>query len=174
MKTVPKLITSTFIISLVFLSTLVSCKKETVTNTVTNTDTLFVNVYDPITLSLISANQWMIEEGRGVRGNNLFYYLRGGNSINNTENCDDEYIGFNTDGSGTYHEQSGITRTITWEFNNSDNTMLTIHFTNTPADFDVYWDNLRSTNNKLYFDEYYTDGNLGWNSHCQIIRVPRP
>lgn len=174
MKTVPKLIASAFIISLVLLSTMVSCKKETVTNTVTNTDTVYVNNFDPITLSFITANSWMIEEGRGVRGSNIFYYLRSGTPANNSEDLDDEFIRFNSDGTALYHAQSGFERTITWEFDNTNNTMLTLHYTNTPADFDVYWDNMRAQNGKLYFDEYYTDGNLGWDSHCQMIREPKP
>ena len=148
-----------------------SCTKE-VTVEHTKTDTLYSNLYLPITVQAITANKWMLQELRGVLGGTNRYYLRGGTS--NTENFDDEYIQFNADKTGSYHDQSGATRSITWSFDNADNTHLTIYYTNTPANFNVYWDNIRLKDKKLYFDTYYTDGNLHLNEHSQDIRIPKP
>ena len=170
MKTAKKLSLCITLITLIFFTGLISCKKETVVENTVTTDT--VNIYTPITLAVVTANKWMFQEIRGVRGSDIFTYVRGGSS--NSENLDDEYLDFHNDYTVTIHEQSGFVRTIAWEFSNSDNSKITFHYINTPANFDLYYDNIRCKDNKLYFDEYYTDGNLGWNSHTQDIRIPKP
>ena len=175
MKTSNKLFPGIALVVVIFSSGLLSCKKETVTQNIVTTDTVVVtdtvNLFTPMTLSILTANKWMYQEIRGVRDGNIFYYLRGGSS--NSEDLDDEFIEFYADGTANYHAQSGFERTITWDFSNND-TKITLHFTNTPANFDVYWDNVRVKDGKWYFDEYYTDGNLGWNAHSQNIRIPKP
>ncbi len=141
-----------------------SCKKDK--------ETIYVNEFTPITVSLITANKWMFQEGRGVRGGSLFYYLRGGSS--NTESLDNEYIQLNTNNTGISHEQSGVERQITWSFDNSDNSKMTVNYTNTPANYSIHWENLRCKDNKLYYDEYFTDGNTGQNCQTNAIRIPKP
>jgi hypothetical protein len=170
MKTMNKLLLAIALTSVIFLTGIVSCKKETIVQN-TTTDTVYVNLFTPMTTTILTANKWTYQEIRGVRGANNYYYLRGG--LNNSEALEDEFIEFHTDGTANYHAQSGFERTITWEFNN-DNSKITLHFTNTPANFDVFWDNMRVKDNKWYFDEYYTDGNLGFNAHSQNIRIPKP
>lgn len=172
MKTTAKLVgvISAFFI-FIFLG-LISCKKETVVQNNTIRDTVYVNIYTPITTALITANKWMFQEGRGVRGGTLFYYLRGGSS--NTENLDDEYLQLNADNTGISHEQSGTIRQITWNFTSTDNSKLNVNYTNTPANYSIHWENLRCKDNKLYYDEYYTDGNTGQNCQTHVIRIPRP
>jgi hypothetical protein len=157
------------------------CKKETIVNnsindTIILNDTIIVNdtvvSLNPITLSVMTANKWMPQEVRGVNGGSIVYYLRGGSA--NTESFDNEHIQFHANMTGTYVEHFGIIRNVTWNFLNSDNTKLVIHFTNTPGDFAVYWDNIRMVSGNLYFDEYFTDGNTGANVHYQTIRMPKP
>ena len=171
MKHLPRL--AIFVSSLLIFSfsTMVSCKKEKIVDRVVN-DTVYVSTDVPITATLMSENKWMIEEARGVSGGSIFYYLRGG-SANTTNVFDNEHIKFNTDNTGTYQD-FGATRTIAWHFINADNSKLVINFTNTPANFDVTWDNIHSKNGKIYFDEYFTDGNTGANSHGQFTRIPKP
>ena len=147
-----------------------SCKKETKVEVQNITDTLYTEI--PITISTITANKWMIEETKSVLGGNIVYYLRGGSS--NTINFDDEHYKFNVDFTGSHQEDNTIQRPITWSFLNAENTKLIIHFTNTPANFDVIWENIRTKNSKLYYDEYFTDGNTGKNSHGQFIRIFKP
>ncbi|MDF2188784.1 hypothetical protein [Paraflavitalea sp. CAU 1676] len=112
-----------------------------------------------------------MQELRGVLGNSIRYYSRGGNS--NTESFDNEYITFNKDNTGTYVQNNGIQRSITWSFSNEAHTKLTLTLYNTPATFTVTWDNIRYKNKSLYYDDYYTDGNLYLNEHSQQIRTPR-
>jgi hypothetical protein len=147
-----------FTVSLIFLlSSLTSCK------------TLHVNTDIPVTAGSITANRWTIQEARGVFGSKIFYYLRGG--AENTQSFDDEYYKFNSDGTGSYHDNAGTNRSITWNFIKSDNSGLHIYFTNTPASFTVTWENIRIKGEKIYYDEYFTDGNILLNAHGQFIRI---
>jgi len=171
MKTVKTILVCSTLLAIFFFSSLSSCKKEDVIQNVTNvTDTIYAE--HPITAQLICTNNLQIQEVRGVRGGSILYYLRGGSG--NTQSFDNEYIKLNTDNSGLYHENSGIERAITWNFTNSTNTKLVVNFTNTPASFSVTWDNIRYKDGKWYYDEYYTDGNTGQNSHAQFVKVPKP
>jgi len=171
MKYFPKLLICCTVILVILFSGMSSCSKEQVIQN-NITDTVYVNTEVAITAALISANKWMIEEARGVRAANNFYYLRGGSS--NTQSFDNEYIKFETNNTGTYQDNTGVLRNITWNFSNADNTKLQIFFTNTPANFTVTWENIRSKNGKISLDEYFTDGNTGANSHGQFIRIPKP
>lgn len=64
----------------------------------------------------------MIQEKRGLNGGNLVYYLRGGSS--NTESFDNEYVKFESNNTGVYHDNAGFERVIAWLFSNSDNSTL--------------------------------------------------
>lgn len=169
MKSCIKLLCSS---ALILFCTIIntSCKKENQTQIINNTDTLYIDT--PITTALISSRKWMIEEMRAVYGGSIVYYLRGGST--NTQNFDDEYYQLNSDLTGGHQETSIFQRPVTWNFLNANNTKLVIHLTNTPANFDVIWDNIRIKNGKLYYDEYFTDGNSGLNSHGQYRRIPKP
>ncbi len=159
--------------SLLFLQTgVTSCTKEKIvldTVSVTNIDT-FIIQDTSISLELLTANSWKVQEIRGVNANTLLFYERGG--ISNTENFDNEYIRFEADGTGTYFDGSGATHQITWEFSNEAKTKLTFVVSN-PAPLEsqtVIWENLRYKDNALLFDQYWTYDNV--NSHAQVIRIP--
>ena len=141
-------------------------QKDTVTvkDTVTIKDTM-------LTAEILAANSWKIQEIRGTIDNDIQYYLRGG--LANTESFDNEYITFNTDGTGTYIDNVAHSTAITWVFDNAENKKMTLRFYNTPATFDIVWDNIRYKNKNLNYDEYYTDGNTGLNAHKQTIRMPK-
>ncbi|MBD0332911.1 MAG: hypothetical protein ICV66_09655, partial [Chitinophagaceae bacterium] len=53
-----------------------------------------------VTLKILTANAWKYQEIRGVLGNTIIYYLRGGSS--NLQNFDNEYILFREDKTGLY------------------------------------------------------------------------
>jgi hypothetical protein len=125
----------------------------------------------PVTLEIITANPWKIKEDRGVVGGSLMYYSRGGS--NNVESFDKEYIIFNADKTGTHYYNDGGKTKFTWKFANNEQTKIIWSVRNTPASFDLVWDNIRYKNNNLYFDQYYTDGNTGNHSHSQQIRMPK-
>jgi hypothetical protein len=158
-----------FLIFLVVLQTqFASCKKETIT--VTHTDTVFLKD-TAISAQLLSANSWKIQELRGVIGNSITSYQRGGTG--NTENYDNEYITFNADKTGILFDAAGGTHSLTWDFSNSLNTKLTL-IVNNPvpaASQTVVYENLRYKNKALLFDQYWTYNFT--NAHTQIIRIPK-
>jgi hypothetical protein len=150
-----------------------SCTKETLkydTVTVIKKDTIIIKD-TVLSTELLVANSWKMQEMRGVLGGTKRYYLRGGSA--NTENLDNEYIAFNQNGTGTYVENNSIQHSITWSFSNDAHTKLALILSNTPTTFTITWDNIRYKNKSLYFDSYYTDGNLNANEHSQNIRIPR-
>lgn len=150
-----------------------SCTKETLiydTVTVVKKDTIIIKD-TALTMDILTANAWKIQEMRGVLGNTNRYYLRGGTS--NTESFDNEYISFNQNGTARYVQENGIERSVTWSFSNEAHTKLTFVLSNTPATFTVTWDNIRYKNKSLNFDTYYKDGNLNLNEHSRQIRIPR-
>ncbi len=175
MKQINSLLAIAFTVIFVLFLGLSSCSKDDLDqNRVANaTDTLYVDM--PITTDMLCGDSLQIEEVRGVRGCSVLYYNRGaGGSLANTESFDNEFIKFHPNNTGLYHQDNGIERVITWSFLNPENTKLIISFTNTPASFDVIWENIRYKNGKWYFDEYYTDGNTGEHSHAQFIKVSMP
>lgn len=155
-----------------------SCEKDVTTYdtvTVTKTDTLTQNdtlvIMDTtVTLELLTANSWKMQELRGVIGNDITFYERGGTS--NTENYDNEYIRFNADGTGILYDAAGTTHNITWAFADGTTTKLTFVVSNPPpiASQNVVYENLRYKNNTLLFDQYWSYN--GINSHAQAVRVP--
>ena len=172
---------SLFVLTLIaFLQTsTTSCKKEVTrydTVMITHTDTL--NLIDtvvikdtPISVELLTANAWKLQEYIGVAGNDLTFYERGG--TDNTRNFDDEYIQFNADKTGIYHDVDGKTRQITWDFLDASLTKLTWTILNEPAAANevVVYDNMRYKNLSLLMDQYWSYDNL--NNHAQIIRIPK-
>ena len=124
---------------------------------------------DPVSLEILTANPWKIQESQGVVGGSKLYYLRG--KSNNTESFNKEYIVFNADKTGTNVYNDGNQTRFTWEFVNEEQTKLVWTVRNTPATFSITWDNIRYKNNSLHFDEYYTDGNTGMHAHTQQIRI---
>jgi len=150
-----------------------SCTKENIkydTVTVTKRDTIIIKD-TVLSVAILTANSWKLQEMKGVLGGVNRYYLRGGSS--NTESFDNEYITFNQNGTGTYVQNNGIQNSITWSFSNEAHTKLTLTLLNTPATFTVTWDNIRYKNKSLIYDDYYTDGNTNLNEHSQQIRIPR-
>jgi hypothetical protein len=123
-----------------------------------------------VSLSLLTANSWKLQEYRGVYANTIVLYQRGGTL--NTENFDNEYIRFNADGTGTYFDQPGLAHQITWEFSNEAKTKLAFVVSNPsplPSQTVIY-ENLRYKNRALLFDQYWTYDNV--NAHAQVIRIP--
>ncbi len=161
-----------FIIFLSVQTSLTSCTKEVTeydTVTVTQTDTLVITD-TTVTTAILTANAWKMQEFRGVIGNSITLYERGGTS--NTENYDNEYIRFNADGTGTLFDAVGTTHALTWAFESGTTTQLSFVVSNpspTPSQTVVY-DNLRYKNKSLLFDQYWSYEGL--NSHTQAVRIP--
>jgi hypothetical protein len=104
---------------------------------------------------LLTSSPWRISMDRGVIGNNIVFYQRGGSQ--NTENLDNESISFASGGTGVYTDNGGTQYDFTWSFTNADKTTLVWNVTfGTPVI--ITWDILTLTSSTLEYDEYYTEG----------------
>lgn len=79
----------------------------------------------------LTQHAWAMEELTQVENNALIYYKRGGST--NTANYDNDYLSFNTNGTGNYSPTTGQNRAITWQFTNAEKTKLTIVITFSPT-----------------------------------------
>jgi len=122
-----------------------------------------------LTIQLLTANPWRMQEIRGVSNNVPFYYLRGGTS--NTQSFDNDVITFRSDKTGTYTDNNGNSFAFTWDFTSSDNTKIayTIPNSNLAPNLVVTWENIRYKNSSLQYDEYYTAGTK--NAHSHAVRI---
>jgi len=158
------------IFTLFFLQTGVSsCSKDQIiydtikVNTIQH-DTIVIKD-TALTIQLLTAHSWRMQEIRGVSNNVAFYYLRGGSS--NTQSFDNDVITFRSDKTGTYTDNSGNSFSLTWDFTNSSNTRIvyTMPNSNLAPNLVVIWENLRYKNASLLYDEYYTAGTKTAHSH---------
>jgi len=152
----------------------VSCSKDndtiTIRDTVKVTDTVKIEPVDTtVTAQILTANGWKIQETRGVTGNAVVYYKRGGTA--NTQSFDNEYITFKADKTGTYTDNNGGQSALTWDFSNTQNTTLTatVNFPN--GTIVLTWDHLCYKNKSIKYEEFYTS--KGVNSHAYVVRIPK-
>jgi hypothetical protein len=130
------LLTIAVFVGLVMFS---SCKKETVTNTVTVRDTTVVT--DTVksltkTQILVQQSPWEIQELYMDTSGYIDQYVRGG--INNTsDNYDIVRFTFNADGTGSYTNIFGVTSTLNWLFTTQDQS--NIQFNVNPSVYNFTW-----------------------------------
>lgn len=172
--------TSGFAICFLFLvqTSMNSCTKDDVrTDTVTTvrTDTVTVIQKDTVvekdtllTRAILTANAWKIQNVRALYGINYIYYVRGGTS--NTQSFDNEYIQFNTDGTGVYVADNGDQTSLTWNFTDSSYTKLVWNW-NLPQPVVVTWENIVYNNASISYREFYTQ--FGYNTLNGAIRIPK-
>jgi hypothetical protein len=159
-----------------------SCTKtETIVDTVTKTrvDTVIKVRIDTLqekdtllTAAILTANSWKIREDRALVGSNYVYYLRGGST--NTINLDSEYITFNSNNTGIYHDNAGGETTLTWNFTDPSNKTLVWIWNNpyaTPSMITVTWENINYDDGAIRYTEYYTQS--GTNILSSIVRIPK-
>jgi hypothetical protein len=116
---------------------------------------------------LLTANAWKATEVRGVFGNAIVLYVRGGTS--NTLNLDNEHILFKLDSTGTYTDNSGGQSSFTWSFTNSQKTTLTWVVQFNPVTT-VNWEILTLSKDSIKYNEYYTSGSQ--NEYATEVRIP--
>ena len=150
-----------------------SCTKEKIeyeTIVKIQHDTVIKKTDTALTVQLLTANSWKLQEYIGNEGNNKVSYVRGGSG--NTINHDNEYIFFRADNTGGYYDpNANVTNALTWNFANTSNTKI-IYTVNFPTGATVItWDHIFYKNGSLVYDQYYTQGTM--NSHTQNIRIPR-
>jgi len=150
-----------------------SCTKEKIeydTIVKIQHDTTIKTTDTALTVQLLTANSWKLQEYLGNEGNNKVFYVRGGSG--NTFNYDNEYIFFRADNTGGYFDPNvGVTNSLTWNFANDSKTKI-IYTVSFPTGATVItWDHIFYKNGSLVFDQYYTQGTM--NSHTQNIRIPK-
>ncbi len=71
--------------------------------------------------SLLTSVNWQVDESRGMDGNNMFYYKRGGEE--NSINFDNDTYKFNTDNTGIYF-YNGQEYKFNWNYENDEKTKI--------------------------------------------------
>jgi len=150
---------------LTFQVGVMSCTKtETIIDTVTlkERDTL-------LTAAILTANSWKPLEMRGLTNNTYVYYVRGG--TNNTQSFDNEYMTFNANGTGTYHDNAGGNTSFTWNFTDASNKKLVWIWNNPTGTITVNWENINYDDGAIRYTEYANQ--FGFNTLVSEIRIPK-
>jgi hypothetical protein len=144
------------------LTSTTSCTK-TNTNTIIKTeiDTLTVIQKDTITIkdttlttAILTANSWKELKVKAELGGNFLSYTRGGSG--NTIPLDNLSITFNSNGSGTYVDNSGVVSTFTWSFTDATNSTIIWYWNNAVPATVVTWENIVYKNASISYTEFYT------------------
>jgi hypothetical protein len=154
-----------------------SCTKtETIIDTVTKTIVDTVIVVDtlqetdtPLTAAILTANSWKPLEMRALVNDTYVYYVRGGSS--NTQSFDNEYMTFNSNNTGIYHDNAGGETTFTWSFTDATNKKLIWVWNNPTGIINVTWENINYDDGAIRYTEYYQQ--FGYNILTAAIRIPK-
>jgi hypothetical protein len=103
------------------------------------------------------SRKWMMEEIRFLQDNEPFYYKRGDLAESNM-NFDNDWLVFNCDGSGVYHQGDGIEYDLNWILKEGKN--ITLEYTITKfrdnSDLKVKLEDIRLNVDHVTYTEYYT------------------
>ena len=162
-----------------FQTGMTSCTKtKTIIDTVTKikVDTLIQVRVDTLkekdtllTAAILTANSWKPLEMRGLVNNTYVYYVRGGAS--NTQSFDNEYMTFNANGTGIYHDNAGGNTTFTWNFTDATNKKLVWIWNNPTGLITVTWENINYDDGGIRYTEYANQS--GFNTLVSEIRIPK-
>ena len=169
------------ILAFAFLSSfqfgITSCtKKETIIDTVTEIRVDTVILVDTLkeqdtalTAAILTANPWKPLEMRGLVSNTYVYYLRNGS--NNTQSFDNEYMTFNANNTGIYHDNAGGETTFTWSFMDASNKTLVWIWNNPVEQITLTWENISYDDGAIRYTEY--SNQFGANTLVAAVRIPK-
>jgi hypothetical protein len=150
-------------VGFIILLTVSSCKKDTVTTTIT--------VHDTITGSTLSKAQilanhtWEVKSTYQDLSGTTLYYVR--DSINTVgANEDTIRITFTTSGTGTYRDNYGTLWNTTWAFTTGDDENLILQLTGGPS---FAWNQLNISDSSILETTPLSDGDL---ASTRLIPVP--
>lgn len=105
---------------------------------------------------LVNRN-WMMQEIRFIQDNLDYQYRRGDDSFSNM-NFDNDYIRFNPDGSGLYHQTDNKVYRLTWNYTDDahSNILFTIDNFRYNSPLTVHWEHIKLEGNKIEYSEFYT------------------
>ena len=114
---------------------------------------------------------WEMQEIRFLQQNSPYYYNKTERSGNNM-NFDNDYIRFNLDQTGIYHQMDGQEYQIKWKFTNQQNTGIeyTIDLFRNGQPLIVHWDQVQLNGKTLKYCEFYTHAN-GTHSLAYAVRT---
>lgn len=122
-----------------------------------------------LTTDILTANPWKPLQIRSVLNNTFIYYVRGGS--NNTQSYDNEYMLFNPNGSGIYHDNVGVETTFTWHFTDATNKGLVWVWNGPYGVITITWENVNYDDGAIRYTEYYTQS--GFNVVTSGTRIPK-
>ena len=107
--------------------------------------------------------EWMdqelrLDEIRFLQDNIEYYYKRNDRQVSNM-NFDYDYVIFNKDGTGFYHQTDGQQYDLIWVSERKDRVTYTIRKFRDNSDLVVNWEDLRFEDNTIKYTEYYTHAN---------------
>ncbi len=155
----------------------ISCTKtETIIDTVTTIKVDTVIRVDTLreqdttlTAAILTANSWKPLEMRGLVNDTYVYYLRGGST--NTQSFDNEYMTFNANNTGVYHDNAGGNTSFTWNFTDASNTQLIWVWNNPTGQITITWENINYDDGAIRYTEYYNQ--FGSNILVSATRIPK-
>ena len=108
--------------------------------------------------------KWEMQEIRFLYDNERYYYQRD-NYAESNMNFNNDYIIFNCEGTGTYHQSNNIDYKLQWHFleNKKNAIEFTISKFRNNSDLVVNWENIELSANLIKYTEYYTHRN---GLHC--------
>jgi len=108
--------------------------------------------------------KWEMQEIRFLYDNDRYYYQRD-NYAESNMNFDNDYIIFNCEGTGIYHQGNNIDYKIQWHFIESKKNAIefTISKFRNNSDLVVNWENIDQSSNQIKYTEYYSHKN---GLHC--------
>jgi hypothetical protein len=161
---------------LVCLFAFAGCQKEVpAPQIINNCDTVYVRdtvyIHDTVTLAgpsrleILTLKEWQVDEVvRNMNGVNT-HYIRGGVNTTGT-NYQNLKIKFNTNGTGSYTDDTGATFPMTWNFTAADQRNVHIDV----SGYVTYdWDMVELKDNYLHST---TRGNTSYMNTARYIQVP--
>lgn len=148
--------TALIALTIFVLSTQISCKKETTTNTVTKTDT----VYQCNTLTkeqILVSKTWKVDMVFSVINGSFSKYINGGINTTGVTYNNTRFL-FNANGTGTYTNEFGTNYALTWSFTSSDKRNMNV---NVPAiSNNSNWEMVEIANDYLHFSVNFATNNM--------------
>jgi hypothetical protein len=161
----------TLFVSVIILSSLPSCTKNT-TTTISKTDTVIVT--DTVTgtsltkTQILASHTWEVEEAYNDISGTVYYYQR--DSATSAINLSGIRYTFNTNGTGTYVDGSGNTYNTTWQFTTSDDANMQINFIGLSSNPTDNW-TMISITDSVFLQSTYVPS-LGLVVTAELVPVP--
>ena len=119
-----------------------------------------ISVTEPLACSSFpefTGRKWMMEEIRFLQDNEPFYYKRG-NAGESNMNFDRDWIIFNCEGTGIYHQADGKEFTLEWKVDENKSATVVYAISNFRfnGDLTVTLENIEQSGDQVRYTEYYT------------------